>query len=263
MFSSLDEELMEPKVEFQIVSDLHIEVDVSDSLDPLSFITPTANTLILAGDIGSLYRFRQLRNFFDCLCTHFITVVYVPGNHEYYRRDNILPLKFSVLNKRLKSLGSRINNLYVCEKSWVNVGNVCIVGATLWSRATVPIPKYLVRIKGMSDAKYKSEFENAVRYIEQMATYCMTEGLRLMVVTHYPPTLSVLKEARKRKRFESLYASDLEHLLLVDKIPTWVCGHVHNNFDFISVGGTRVVSNQKGKPKDRITDYSKTFIIKL
>ena len=40
----------------QIASDLHIEFKNDDVPDPLNYITPTANILILAGDIGSLYK---------------------------------------------------------------------------------------------------------------------------------------------------------------------------------------------------------------
>jgi len=66
---------------FQIVSDLHIEYRNDEIPDPLSLITPTADNLILAGDIGSLYKFNQLKGFLQNLCKYFKNVLYVPGNH--------------------------------------------------------------------------------------------------------------------------------------------------------------------------------------
>ena len=46
-------------------------------------------------------------------------------------------------------------------------------------------------------------------------------------------------------------------------IQTWICGHVHKNFDFVSDKNCRVVSNQKGKPRDRIKNFVKNFTIDL
>ena len=70
----------------------------------------------------------------------------------------------------------------------------------------------------------------------------------------------------KRDKYISLYTSDLDYLLDTNKINTWICGHIHSNFDFIhnqKQNGTRIVGNQKGKPKDKITDYLKNFVIKI
>jgi hypothetical protein len=61
----------------------------------------------------------------------------------------------------------------------------------------------------------------------------------------------------------SLYATDLDYLLRGDYVHTWVCGHVHSNFDFVSNCGTRVVGNQKGKPRDNIIDYKNNMVIEV
>ena len=46
-------------------------------------------------------------------------------------------------------------------------------------------------------------------------------------------------------------------------IHTWVSGHVHSNFDFLSDGGTRLVGNPKGRERDNITDFSKSYVLKF
>ena len=46
----------------QVVSDLHIEY-IKDMVKVEDFITPKSSILVLAGDIGSLYRFDQLFKF--------------------------------------------------------------------------------------------------------------------------------------------------------------------------------------------------------
>jgi hypothetical protein len=52
-------------------------------------------------------------------------------------------------------------------------------------------------------------------------------------------------------------------MLKKENINTWICGHIHQNFDFITHGGTRLVGNQYGKPRDNVTDYDKEFSISL
>ena len=58
----------------------------------------------------------------------------------------------------------------------------------------------------------------------------------------------------------------IERLLILlrkDKVRTWICGHIHQNFDYITNGGTRLVGNQYGKPRDNVDDYSKEFVVKI
>ena len=92
-----------------------------------------------------------------------------------------------------------------------------------------------------------------------MIKYCKKQKYELIVVTHHPPTYKAIIGAKKKKQFDSLYASDLDYLLTKDNTKLWISGHTHKNIDFTTAEGCRVVSNQKGKPKDRITDYNKSF----
>ena len=88
----------------QLVSDLHLECIDDININPLDYITPKAPILIMAGDIGSLYKLPQLQNFLTKVCTHFEIVVYIPGNHEYYMIDNIPKLNFQSLEHKLEEL---------------------------------------------------------------------------------------------------------------------------------------------------------------
>jgi hypothetical protein len=67
----------------------------------------------------------------------------------------------------------------------------------------------------------------------------------------------------KKDKFISLYVSNLEYLLTSNYIHTWICGHIHHNFDFKSENGTRIVGNQLGKPRDKITDFLKDFVVQI
>ena len=118
----------------------------------------------------------------------------------------------------------------------------------------------------MTTDKYKSLFTDHVNYIKHATEYCRENKLRMLCVTHHPPTNQVFRTkpmSAKKDKFKSLYYSNLDELLEKDKVHTWVCGHVHSNFDFVTDGGTRVIGNQKGKPKDKIEDFCNNFVIEL
>lgn len=247
----------------QIVSDLHIEYKNNDVPNPLDFITPSADILVLAGDIGSLYKPRQLTCFLSSLCSYFQIVLYVPGNHEFYKQQDIKPVSIQTLKDRLYTIEQSIPNFYVLDRSSVRISDVCIAGCTLWTKPEIPIPKYIVRVHNMDTSVYSAIHDSDVKYINKIIKFCQKNKLRLVVVTHHGPTYRILDGAKKRKKLLSLYASHLDHLLTSSKVHTWICGHVHHNFDFVTSGGTRVVGNQKGKVKDNIIDFSKSFTIDI
>jgi hypothetical protein len=247
----------------QIASDLHIEYKNNDIPDPLDNITPNAEILVLAGDIGSLYKINQLEGFLKRVCEYFKTVIYVPGNQEFYIVPEIEPVSMNQLTIRLYEIENNIENLYILNQSSLIIDDICITGCTLWSDLKVKIPKFIVRIHGINNIIYEKKFENDVKYIKKMINYSQANNLKFVAITHYCPTYKVLKDSNKRDKYVSLYTSELDYLLTNDQVHTWICGHVHKNFDFNTENGTRVVGNQLGKPKDNIKDYSKKFIVKI
>lgn len=261
-------------ITIQIASDFHIEYKENLSSpdinpDPLDYITPTGDVLVLAGDIGSLYKLKQLHTFLEKLVPHFQAVIYIPGNHEYYipntndKESTTTYLTISVLEKRLKSLAETIPGLYILDRDSIRIGDVCIAGCTLWSSPRCIIPKYIVRIHGMTTEYYTRRHHQDVVYIENISKYCKNKGYKLVMVTHYPPSMKVLEGTNKKTKFHSLYATDLENTMVTKEkgIETWICGHIHKNFDFITDGKSRLLGNQRGKPRDKIADYKKDFIL--
>ena len=246
---------------FQILSDLHIEYKNDEVPNPLDYIEPISDILILAGDIGSLYKIEQLTEFLTQICSYFKIVLYVPGNHEYYTVPEIPPLSFSTLSSRLRNISNLIPNIYILEKSSILIGNICIAGCTLWSNPDIVIPKYIVRINDFNTQIYREKHIDDLMYVNIMISYCQKHRYKLIMVTHYPPTYQVFREGKikKKVKFLSLYANDLDNLLYKSKVDTWICGHTHSNFNFFSENGTNVLSNQLGKPKDYTQNFSKKF----
>jgi Icc-related predicted phosphoesterase len=248
-------------VKLQIVSDLHIEI-FDDTPSAKEYITPSADILILAGDIGRVHRYEQLKCFLTDVCSMFQAVIYVPGNHEYYKVDSVPEKNMYALKSDLYSIKKDIDNLYIMDRNSVVIDGVCIFGCTLWSEPKGHVPRFIVRIRGMTTEKYHAMFYRDLTYIETMIKYCKARKLIPVVVTHHPPTYAVMNP-KVRERFRFLYGSELDHLLHIEKVHTWICGHVHNNFDYITDGGTRLVSNQKGKPKDKVKDFLNNKVISV
>jgi len=246
-------------VRIQIMSDLHIE-QCQEVPDSLSYITPKADILVLAGDIGRIHRFTQLKSFLEDVCKKFKIVLYVPGNHEFYRVPCVPWKGMSELYQDLLVIKKGIANLFVLSRSSVVIGDVCIAGCTLWSQAMVEIPKFIVKIKGINTRIYNGLFRRDLAYIEHMISYCKKKELKLVVVTHHCPTHFV---SRKAHMYKSLYTSNLDYLLDSQKVHTWICGHNHKNFDLVTPLGTHLISNQKGKPRDHVEDFSKKKVIEV
>lgn len=250
-------------LKLQIASDLHIEYKNNDIPNPLDYITPQAEILVLAGDIGSLYKVNQLEGFLKKTCEYFKTVIYVPGNQEFYISQDIEPVSMNQLTIRLYEIENNIENLYILNQSSLIIDNICITGCTLWSDLKVKIPKFIVRIHGINNNIYEKKYENDLKYIKKMINYSQANNLKFVAITHYCPTYKVLENSNKRDKYVSLYTSELDYLLSQDQVHTWICGHIHKNFDFNTENGTRVVGNQLGKPKDNIKDYSKNFVVEI
>jgi predicted phosphohydrolase len=155
-----------------------------------------------------------------------------------------------------------IENLIILDRKSIKINDICITGCTLWSKTSLSIPRF-IKIYGIDNNIYNNMFNKDIEYIDKMNTMCKKQNLKFIVVTHYCPTFKVISEKKKRNKFISFYATNLDKLLYSYNIHTWICGHTHSNFDININKGPRIVSNQKGKPKDIVTNYSKTFTLTI
>jgi len=257
----------------QIVSDLHIEcVDCQEGEDinPLDYFTPKADILIMAGDIGSFYNFKVLSRFIEQTCNLFHYVLYVAGNHEYVEKNNYKPLPMKLLTYRIINLSKRISNLFFLNRDSIRIDNICIAGCTLWSQLSsadkierVVMPHSITKISGMTQEIYNKIHKNDLKFIKRMIKYCHENKLKLILVTHYCPSIFLLERYKQERPISVFYASHLEYLFVKTKIHTWIFGHTHYNHNTISRKGTHLISNQRGRNTKLSKGYSKSFVIKL
>lgn len=252
-------------MKIQIASDLHLEYNEKHSPTVVleKYLEPTdAELLILAGDIGSLYNICQLKQLLGQACSKYSKVIYVAGNHEYYTEKNHDELSFKELYQRLRSLEQDFSNLKILEKEYVIIDGYCIAGCTMWSDCKVKIPPYIVRIRDINYL-YRKLYSESVTFIKSTIEMCQKRGYKLLMVTHHPPSYDCINPIQNGDAYISLYASALDHLLKSQSVDAWIHGHTHYNQDFYTIDGTRVLSNQYGKPRDCIKNYEKKFVVEI
>ena len=252
--------------EFQLASDIHIEKRYPANLSITDFITPCCKTLILAGDIGSIYYYEQLKFFFDSCSQLFETVIFVPGNNEYYSREGFEQVAFEELNKRLVTL-CEDTNIVLLNNAYIETEDLIIFGSTWWSG----IPDQIsMRIKITDNQITPDEF-NCLHYI---AKICLNRVIankgdkKLLVITHYCPTkLGTMNSHHKKDDFVSLvpyYFASSEKFLKAGMVDTWVFGHTHVFRDFVFDRSdtqlhTRIISNADPRKKFFRPNY--TFVV--
>ena len=266
---------------FQLVSDIHIEKlyksnnKVAESDEPTSpiesegesrfliekpmavitdFIVPSAPNLILAGDIGSIYHIKELRHFFKSCKESFESVIFVPGNNEYYLRDGFVIKPIEQLNAELEEICNE-TGIHLLNNSYIETDELIIFGSTWWSH----IPDVLHMNINIGDRKMNSDDFNALHNISrkslnELLRINATKKKKILVISHYCPTkLGTMNNHHKREDFVGLvpyYFSCSEKYLKLTNIDTWVFGHTHVFRDFLFNGDqTRIISNADPRKK--------------
>ena len=217
----------------QAISDLHLETRAM--ADPLQWIKPVADVLIVAGDLGSFYDVSSLKKFLLKLCPHWKHVIYVPGNHEYYFHEKLEACARSSQKtmsdlrwRARRELQTSIKNLHVLDRGLVRVEGVLFAGCTLWSntRELARLPCWVRTKLGVCNGAYLRMHHRDRKWLKRVLCEHATE--ELVVVTHYPPTLKAL--ASPSEKFACLYANKLDWMIEARGVRAWIFGHTHRNF---------------------------------
>jgi Icc-related predicted phosphoesterase len=243
-----------------ILNDLHIEFE--------DFVPPAADAdvVILAGDIGvgvEGLRWAEAR-FPDR------SVIYVPGNHEFYHHD-------IALIDELKSEAP--DNIHMLNDDQVVIDGVRFLGSILWTDFALfgEADKFFAMQtaqQGMTDfsiiQNHGQRFtpEDAVRLHTASrdwlaATLAEPSDGKTVVVTHHAPSSQSVHPRYARDLLTPAFASNLENLMDGDQPALWVHGHMHESFDY-EVYGTRVVCNPRGyAPKALNPDFRPDWVITI
>lgn len=235
------------------------------------------DVLILAGDINTADTLRLNRTDKDArssvrrmellkqkLTDKYKKVIYILGNHEYYRftYEETLP----ALRKSMKELG--FDNVSIVEDDCLIVDDVLFICSTLWSDFMKENPVSINACwNGMNDYRIIGSTTDYGAITPQFTldkhkaskafiqkTLQENKKMKTVVVTHHGPTMKSLNPEHSGNALDGAYCSDLSDVILDNpQIAYWVSGHCHT-VDEYEVGSTKVVSNCRG-----YEGYDKSF----
>lgn len=241
-----------------VMSDLHLE------FGPFKFPPqmPDFEAAVFAGDIGqpisaAVEWLAQQRGEGGALQGR--PVMYVPGNHEFYRSE----LRANLAEGRAAAERSGIELLF---RRAVVVSGVRFVGCILWTDYRIhgtPKPSMVHAGQSLNDHRLIRYRQDDGHYSRFMPWHAAAEH-RLdvafirqvlaapfagptVVVTHHAPHPKSIQARHKGSPLTPAFVSDLGHVIEEFQPELWLHGHDHGSHDYW-IGRTRVFSNQAGYP---------------
>lgn len=238
-----------------LYSDLHLE------MMPSAWRPPQIETdvVILAGDIGThTHGIRWAAETFLSRSPA-PQVIYVAGNHEYDGAQ--LP----GLTQEMRQVAARLGVTFL-DNNTLEWEGVRFLGTTLWSDYQLYGSELAVR--SLQEARYAISDYSTIRkrgrlieprdtvVLHQKASAWLTKELtkpfpgKTVVITHFAPHRGCVATQHEGDLLTPYFTTDMAPLIQRHRIDLWVFGHTHHNVDFGAENGCRVVSNQRGYPRD-------------
>lgn len=246
-------------------SDLHNELLRRRGIEPDALPATDADVVVLAGDIdegmaGVYWAVDQARALGRPL-------LYVPGNHEYYR--HCYPETLEAM--RQAAAGSPVT---VLDRESRVLDGVRFVGVTLWTdfrvtgkpdaamaaAAETLLDYRRIRVSDPPAEPRLAVPEDTRRWHEAAVDWLRSELEKsfsgpTVVVSHMAPSPRSSHPEFGLNDTVAAFLSDLEHLMDPARVALWLHGHTHANVNY-RVNGVRVISNQRGYPGETVPgDY--------
>lgn len=245
----------------QVISDLHLEFGSTE----LTF--DKADVLIIAGDLhtgtkGVEWIVRNVPG---------IPVVYVLGNHEYYK--GAYPKTLFKIQEAAQN-----TNVIVLENESIQIEDLYFHGATLWTDFELfGNARYYGSLcqERMNDYKKirrtpsYSKLRSIDTYgIHKRSLHWLKEtlekhkGQKNIVVTHHAPSINSIPENFRQDSVSSAYASNLE-AFIKDYTPNfWIHGHIHSPKRYF-IDQTEVICNPHGYSGEKYNGFEKELYISI
>ncbi len=218
----------------QFCSDLHLEINEPKEFPEL--LEPVAPVLALLGDIGDPES-EVFDTFLDWCCRRWSQVLFVPGNHEFWRMKPETKKTIHTVIARFRVLEERYKNLKFCwRQKLYSEDGVILLATPLWSRpAEGVIPHESEKAWVDRDRSFDRETLHKLHEADLqwlIHELKLAKNQKVVVLTHYAPSLMLIDSRFIQHPDETLYASDLDTLLR-PPIVAWACGHVHQSVQWL------------------------------
>ena len=242
-----------------ILSDLHLE------FAPFVPAAITADVVVCAGYVHTGKNgLRWLRETFQE-----VPVLYVLGNHEFYGQ------KIPKLTENLKREADG-TNVRILENEDILIDGVTFLGATLWTdfelngdprMATLHAQIHMTDFRRIRTTPTYQRFRpvDAKRHFASSFNWLFRRaadlnGTKFVVVTHHAPSPRSVPERFKTDTLSPAYASNLDAFIESCGAAAWIHDHIHSPVNY-QIGRTRVVSNPRGYPGERVTGFDPACLI--
>jgi len=245
-------------MKLRIMSDLHIEFmrELAD-FDIPALPDDKDTVLVLAGDI---HLGKSLHYVFEKFADRFKAIVFVYGNHEYYKSN--MPR----VGPKVAAAIQHLDNVFVLDPGTVQIDDVCFVGSTLWTDmdnlnqmvmwdAGAMMTDYKVIRTGPKGHEWKRPLkpvDTTYYHIEQrnfmfaQIEALKADGKTVVAVSHHLPSYQSIGPGYKGSSLNGAYASELFELVDDAKPDLWIHGHTHDSMDYMLTDHTRVICNPRG-----------------
>ena len=236
-------------MKIQYASDLHLEFGENSKWLKENPLIPSADILVLAGDIGYLGDDNyKTHPFWDWASENYKQVIVIPGNHELYKFFDINELHEGWTLEIRPNVKVYYNCVIPLDK------DTELIASTLWAKIP-PAEEYLTercvsdfkRIRNgdyrLSAQRFNEEHERCRKFIEKSVEE--SHARNLIVATHHVPSFELMADEFRNSSINGAFTVELGNFIAHSHISCWIYGHSHRNIDK-EIGDTQCVSNQLG-----------------
>jgi calcineurin-like phosphoesterase family protein len=256
----------------RISSDLHLEQYHNKEINTLATIMlppddrDADSVLVLAGDISS--KRDQLIGFLHILENRFKHIIFVCGNHEWYKHEMVSYTdELLADSKNLHKTSMGIDGIstciidgirYIYGTVWADGGDTLLdhrlVENGLWDFKIISVHnKTTATTRPFNVADMRAIHFKSVQTIKEILAESF-DG-KTVVVSHHLPSLK-LCHPRFGNEINGGFASSLDDILEAPNAPNlWIAGHTHDTIDR-QLGNTRVVVNPSGYRNEYHTAFN-------
>lgn len=248
---------------FRLISDVHNEFFTSENHYNLPVIDNEKDMiLIIAGDFTSLSLAKEAAPAITSYGKRFKHVLYIPGNHEYYKTRIDEPTnrrQFDNMNPE------GLENIHFMIRDSITIDGTKFIGCTLWTNINNNCPVTQFHLDGrMSDFRVITYYDKVRdNYSRFRPVHWLLEHAKdiaflkkevensevddIVVITHHAPSFRSQDDRYLDDQMSNHgYMNNLD-LFVMDnpQIRYWVHGHIHKKLDYM-INTTNVLCNPHG-----------------